>query len=124
MGKGRAAGWWQTPGRPSSASSAKITISARTRAPISRDLPRATRTAAYEMTPAATPAVIGYVNGVITTVGKSGTAVARSDRSTCRAFVIVMAPITTGAAAATSPGPAGRDEDCFARVVGSGPRLQ
>ncbi|CAM5612526.1 hypothetical protein STENM327S_05457 [Streptomyces tendae] len=56
------------------------------------------------MTPAATPAVMEYVNGIRTTVRKTGIAVARSAQSTCRAFIIIIAPMTTRAAEATSCG--------------------
>ena len=53
------------------------------------------------MTPAATPGVMQYVNGISTTVRKTGTAIARSLQSTCLAFCIIIAPMTTRAAEAT-----------------------
>ena len=45
-----------------------------------------------------------YVKGIRATVMNTGTATARSDQSTCRALLIIIAPITTSAAAATCPG--------------------
>ncbi|GAA3213292.1 hypothetical protein GCM10020256_13380 [Streptomyces thermocoprophilus] len=56
------------------------------------------------MTPAATPVVMVYVNGISTTVRNTGIAVARSAQSTCRAFISIIAPMTTRAAEATSCG--------------------
>ncbi len=53
------------------------------------------------MTPAATPAVIEYVNGMITIVRKAGTEDDRSSQSMCRTCVIIIDPMTTSAAAAT-----------------------
>ena len=97
-------------------------------APISRARPWASLMATYETTPAATPAVMEYVNGMITTVRKTGIAVARSDQSTCRAFIIIMAPMTTSAAAATSPGtiavgrPTYAHMLCLARHVDTEPK--
>ncbi len=83
----------------------KITVSPHMKAfPTSRALPWASLMALYAMTPAATPVVMVYVKGIRTTVRKTGMATERSLQSTCRAFCIIIAPMTTRAAEATSVG--------------------
>ena len=56
------------------------------------------------MTPAPTPAVMLYVNGIRATVRKTGMDTDRSLQSTCLAALIIIEPMTTRAAAATCAG--------------------